>query len=113
MTVDGRRATGLRLAAVGKLLAAASRPCTLLVLQPDAAAARAGASSGAASGAAADADDEGGGGAAVAPRAPTRADLLEAGRVLAQYAFGPGALGVTLREESGAVLVDSHGSRGV
>ena len=37
MAVNGRSATGLRLAAVGKLLAGASRPCTMLVLQPDAA----------------------------------------------------------------------------
>ena len=108
VSVDGRRSTGMRLAAVGKLLAAASRPCTIQVLMPDAnSSSKGGAASSAP--AAADADgSDGGSGAAAPPRAgPTRVALLAAGCLSRSFLFGPGPLGVTLREEGGAVVVDT------
>ena len=103
MSINGRIAKGMRLAQVGKMLAAAERPCTLHVLIEGANNKPASVS------AAADDEDElseqHGRPPAVPP--PTRQQLLDAGRTLAPFSFGPGPLGVTLREEEGAVIIDT------
>ena len=91
MSVGAHKATGVRLAAVGKMLANSERPLTIMVLQ--------------------DADSQAK--VVVEPvvtqqaAGPTRESLLEMGLEIKAYEFGPGTLGLALEEDhsAGTMLV--------
>ena len=100
MSINGRIAKGMRLAQVGKMLASAGRPCTLHILIAGGPTA---SEAGGPAVLAAVATDDG----TQADPPPTRAELLDAGRRLTPYIFNPGPLGLTLKEEAGAVVVNT------